>query len=344
MKVRDMAGRAPAGDAVAKMAIAAVFGIAAMAATSAAARADDYPSRPIRMVVGYAAGGPTDVIARVMAKEMTESLGASVVVENKPGASASIAATDVMRAPPDGYKLLVTSLTLNVNPLLYPKRYDYDPVKAFEPVTNFANNPMLLVTHYNSPYKDLPSLIADAKAHPGKLTFGSSGVGGSAHLAAEMLATEAGIKMVHVPFKGNGPALQEMVAGRISFMFYPSVGIANYVAAKQLRVLAVGTDKPEKDFPGVPTMDSLGYKGFEQGAPWVGMLAPAGTPKAIVDKLNKAAVDALAKPAVREQLAQLGAVVVADSPAHFRQFLIEDKARWADVIRKGNVTADDSGN
>ncbi|OZI21579.1 ABC transporter substrate-binding protein [Bordetella genomosp. 9] len=326
------------------MAIAAVFGIAAMAATSAAARADDYPSRPIRMVVGYAAGGPTDVIARVMAKEMTESLGASVVVENKPGASASIAATDVMRAPPDGYKLLVTSLTLNVNPLLYPKRYDYDPVKAFEPVTNFANNPMLLVTHYNSPYKDLPSLIADAKAHPGKLTFGSSGVGGSAHLAAEMLATEAGIKMVHVPFKGNGPALQEMVAGRISFMFYPSVGIANYVAAKQLRVLAVGTDKPEKDFPGVPTMDSLGYKGFEQGAPWVGMLAPAGTPKAIVDKLNKAAVDALAKPAVREQLAQLGAVVVADSPAHFRQFLIEDKARWADVIRKGNVTADDSGN
>jgi tripartite-type tricarboxylate transporter receptor subunit TctC len=333
MKLRYAASRA----------LAAALGCALMTGMAATARADDYPSRPIRMVVGYAAGGPTDVVARVMAKQMSESLGVSVVVENKPGASASIAANDVMRSPPDGYKVLVTSLTLNVNPLLYPKRYDYDPVKAFEPITNFCNNPMLLVTNYDSPYKDLKQLIADAKAHPGKLTFGSSGVGGSAHLAAEMLATEAGIKMVHVPFKGNGPALQEMVAGRISFMFYPSVGIPNYVAAKQLRVLAVGTEKPSKDFPGVPTMDSLGFKGFEQGAPWIGMLAPAGTPKAIVDKLNKAAVDALAKPEVREQIAQLGAVVVADSPEHFRQFLVADKARWAGVIKKGNVTADDSG-
>jgi tripartite-type tricarboxylate transporter receptor subunit TctC len=329
---------------LASRALAAAAASVLMAAMTGPARADDYPSRPIRMVVGYAAGGPTDVVARIVAKHMSENLGASVVVENKPGASASIAATDVMRAPPDGYKVLVTSLTLNVNPLLYPKRYNYDPVKAFEPVSNFANNPMLLVTNYDSPYKDLNSLVADAKAHPGKLTFGSSGVGGSAHLAAEMLATMAGIKMVHVPFKGNGPALQEMVAGRISFMFYPSVGIANYVAAKQLRVLAVGTDKPEKEFPGVPTMDSLGYKGFQQGAPWIGMLAPAGTPKPIIDKLNKAAVDALSKPDVREQLAQLGAVVVADSPDHFRQFLIEDKARWAEVIKKGNVTAGDDAN
>jgi tripartite-type tricarboxylate transporter receptor subunit TctC len=307
--------------------------------TGAARAADDYPSRPIRMVVGYAAGGPTDVVARIVAKNMSESMGASVVVENKPGASAHIAAADVMRSPPDGYKVLVTSLTLNVNPLLYPDRYNYDPVKAFEPVSNFANTPLVVVTNYDSPYKDLKSLVADAKAHPGKLTFGSSGVGGSAHLAAEMLSTMAGIKMVHVPFKGNGPALQEMVAGRITFMFYPSVGIPNYVAGKQLRVLAIGTDRPGKEFPGVPTLDSLGFKGFQQGAPWIGMLAPAGTPKTIVDKLNKAAVDALGKPEVREQLAQLGAVVVADSPEHFRQFLIEDKARWADVIKKGNVTA-----
>ncbi|ARP84792.1 Bug family tripartite tricarboxylate transporter substrate binding protein [Bordetella genomosp. 9] len=332
MDLRLLSGRA----------FAAAFALAL--AWSAAARADDYPSRPIRMEVGYAAGGPTDVVARIVAKHMSENLGTSVIVENKPGASASIAANDVMRSAPDGYKVLVTSLTLNVNPLLYPKRYDYDPVKAFEPITNFANNPMLLVTNYDSPYKDLKSLIADAKAHPGKLTFGSSGVGGSAHLAAEMLSTMAGIKMIHVPFKGNGPALQEMVAGRISFMFYPSVGIANYVAAKQLRVLAVGTDEPQKEFPGVPTLDSLGFKGFQQGAPWIGMLAPAGTPKPIVDKLNKAAVEALAKPEVREQLAQLGAVVVADSPEHFRQFLIEDKARWADVIKKGNVTVGDDGN
>jgi tripartite-type tricarboxylate transporter receptor subunit TctC len=313
------------------------MGAAALMFASGAARADDYPSKPIRMVLGYAAGGPTDVIARIVAKEMSIILKTSIVVENKPGASAHIAAADVMRSDPDGYKVLVTSLTLNVNPLLYPDRYNYDPVKAFAPISDFAQLPMVLVTNYDSPYKDVKSLIADAKAHPGKLTFGSSGVGGSAHLAAEWLAAMSDVKMTHVPFKGNAPALQEMVAGRISFMFYPSIGIANYVNEKQLRVLAVGTSEPDKDYPGVPTMDSLGYANFERGAPWVGMLAPAGTPKAIVDKLNKAATEALHKPEVQKQLASLGARVVADTPEQFTKFLIEDKARWAEVIKKGNV-------
>jgi tripartite-type tricarboxylate transporter receptor subunit TctC len=325
-----------------KKTILAAMALAALAAcvASTGARADDYPSRPIRMEVGYAAGGPTDIIARIMAKHMSESLKTSIVVENKPGASASIAASDVMRAEPDGYKVLVTSLTLTVNPLLYPDRYNYDPIKAFAPISNFSKLPMVLVTNYDSPYKDVNSLVADAKAHPGKLTFGTSGFGGSAHLAAEMLGTMTGIKMVHVPFKGNGPALQEMVAGRISYMFYPSVGIANYVTQKQLRVLAVGTKEPQKDYPGVPTMDSLGYAGFEEGAPWVGMLAPAGTPQAVIDKLNKAANDALSNAEVREQLATLGAVVEGGTPDSFKQFLIQDKARWEGVIKKGNVQAE----
>lgn len=314
-----------------------VLAAATVACAFSSAKADTYPSHPIYMVLGYEAGGPTDVIARIVAKYMSQSLNTSVIVENKPGASASIAANDVMRAPPDGYKVLVTSLTLNVNPLLYPDRYKYDPIKALEPVSNFANNPMVLVTSYDSPYKSVADLIKAAKAAPDKLSFGSSGVGGSAHLAAEMLANETGVKMIHVPFKGNAPALQEAVAGRISFMFYPSIGIANLVAGKQLRVLAVGSKEPRPDFPGVPTMESLGYSGFEQGAPWVGMLAPAGTPKDIVKTLNKAAVDALNRPEVRKQIADLGAVVVGDSPEQFRQFLIEDKARWEQVIRQGNV-------
>ncbi|MFD4839589.1 Bug family tripartite tricarboxylate transporter substrate binding protein [Achromobacter sp. NPDC058515] len=307
------------------------------AGAAAPAWADDYPSRPIRMQVGYAAGGPTDVIARIIAKHMSESLKVSVVVENKPGASASIAANDVMRADPDGYKVLVTSLTLNVNPLLYPDRYNYDAVKDFAPVSNFAKLPMVVVTSYDSPYKDMRELVAASLANPDKLTFGSSGIGGSAHLAAEMLAAMTGARMMHVPFKGNGPALQEMLAGRISFMFYPSVGIANYVAQKQLRVLAIGTKEPQKDFPGVPTLDSLGYQGFEQSASWVGMLAPAGTPKAIVDKLNKAAGEALASAEVHQQFASLGAMVDGGTPEQFRQFLIQDRTRWADVIKKGNV-------
>ncbi|RTZ43389.1 tripartite tricarboxylate transporter substrate binding protein [Candidimonas sp. SYP-B2681] len=306
--------------------------------TVGAASAADFPDRPVRMVIGYSAGGPTDVIARVVAKHMSSHLGQSVVVENKPGASAHIAANDVMNSAPDGYKVLVTSLTLNVNPLLYPDRYNYDATKVFEPVSNFASLPMVVVTNYDSPYKDLQSLIADAKANPEKLTFGSSGFGGSAHLAAEMLATQAGIEMIHVPFKGNGPALQEMIAGRISFMFYPSIGIANYVADKRLRVLAVGTQAPHPDFPGVPTLESAGMTGFEEGAPFVGMLAPAGTPQEIVAKLNKAAVAAISSPEVKEQLKQLGAQVIGDSPEEFRKFLVADKERWAAVIKNGNVT------
>lgn len=298
----------------------------------------EYPDRPVRMVLGYSAGGPTDVIARVVAKHMGDHLGQPVVVENKPGASAHIAANDIMNSPPDGYKVLVTSLTLNVNPLLYPDRYNYDATEVFEPISNFANLPMVLVTNYDSPYKDLQSLIADAKSNPGKLTFGSSGVGGSAHLAAEMLAVQGDLKMTHVPFKGNGPALQEMIAGRISFMFYPSIGIANYVANKQLRVLGVGTAEPHPDFPGVPTLQSLGLNGFEEGAPFVGMLAPADTPPEIVNKLNQAAVAALSDAQVKEQLNKLGAQVIGDSPQQFRDFLVADKARWTEVIKQGNVT------
>ena len=304
--------------------------------TGAAASAD-YPERPVRMVLGYSAGGPTDVVARVIAKHMGETLGQPVVVENKPGASAHIAANDIINSAPDGYKVLVTSLTLNVNPLLYPDRYNYEATEVFEPITNFVTLPMVVVTNDKSPYKDMQSLIADAKANPGKLTFGSSGFGGSAHLTAEMLATQAGLDMVHVPFKGNGPALLEMIAGRISFMFYPSVGIADYVEDKRLRILAVGTKEPHPDFPGVPTLESMGLTGFDEAASFIGMLAPAGTPKEIVAKLNKAAVAAIDKPEVQAQLKQLGAQIVGNSPEEFRQFLITDKARWQSVIKNGNV-------
>lgn len=301
------------------------------------AQAADYPDRPIRMVIGYSAGGPTDVLARIVAKHMSDELGQPVVVENKPGASAHIAAQDVMNSAPDGYKILATSLTLTVNPLLYPDRYQYEADKAFEPITNVANLPMVVVTNADSPYKTMEDLIAAARKNPDTMTFGSSGVGGSAHLAAEMLATKAGLKLQHIPFKGNGPALQEMIAGRIAFMFYPSIGIAEYVAAGKLRVLAVGAKQPLAEFPGVPTLESLGFKGFEEGAPWVGFLAPAGTSAAIVDKLNHAAVTALNKPEVRDQLSKLGAFVIGDTPDEFRKFLIADKQRWADVIKQGGV-------
>ncbi|OWT71561.1 ABC transporter substrate-binding protein [Achromobacter sp. HZ28] len=312
-------------------------GITLLLANAAAHAADDYPVRPIFLEVGFEAGGPTDVVARIMAKAMSANLKTSVIVENKPGASASIAANDVMRAAPDGYRLLVSTSVLTVNPLLYPDRYKYDTVKAFEPVGNFVTLPMVMVTNYDSPYKSVQDLVADAKAHPSKVSYGSSGVGSSAHLTGEMLATQAGITMIHVPYKGNGPALQETIAGRISFMFFPSVGIANYVNSKRLRVLALGSKDLRTTFPGVPTLDSIGYTGFEEGSTWVGLLAPANTPKPIVEKLNQAAITALNTPDVREQLASLGAVVQGDTSENFRRFLIEDKTRWSTVIQHSDL-------
>jgi tripartite-type tricarboxylate transporter receptor subunit TctC len=311
--------------------------LAAAGLAQCPAAATEYPDRPIRMVVGYAAGGPTDVIARIVATHMSEQLSQPVVVENKPAASAHIATQDVMNAAPDGYKVLASSLALTVNPLLYPDRYRYEADRAFEPITNIANLPMVLVVSRDSPYRSLSDLIADAKVHPDQLTFGSSGLGGSAHLAAEMLSSRTGIRMLHIPYKGNGPALQDMIGGRLAFMFYPSIGIANYVASGALRVLAVGAKAPMADFPGVPTLDSLGLQGFEEGAPWVGLLAPLGTPRPIVDTLNRAALAALNQPGVREELGKLGAYVIGDSPDEFRAFLIKDKARWAAVIEQGNV-------
>jgi len=242
-----------------------------------------------------------------------------------------------MDSKPDGYKILATSLTLIVNPLIYPDRYRYQATQAFAPITNLANLPLVVVAPHDSPYRTLQELISHAKAHPGQITFASSGVGGSAHLAAEMLAVKAGISMQHIPYKGNGPALQETMVGRISFMFYPSIGIAGHVAGGKLRVLATGTQTPMADFPDAPTLDSLGLTGFEDGAPWVGLLAPAGTPEPVVDRLNRAAVAALQRPEVRDQLSRLGAYVIGNTPAQFRDFLIQDNERWSDVIERGQV-------
>jgi len=301
------------------------------------ARADDWPQRPIHMVVGYSAGGPTDVIARIVARYMSDELGQPVIVENKPGASAHIAAQDVMDSRPDGYKILATSLTLIVNPLIYPDRYRYRATEALEPITNLVNLPLVVVAAHDSAWRTLQELINHAKTHPGQITFASSGVGGSAHLAAEMLAVKAGIRMQHVPYKGNGPALQETMAGRISFMFYPSIGIAGHVASGKLRVLAVGTPTPMADFPDAPTLESLGLTGFEDGAPWVGLLAPAGTPPAVISRLNRAAVTVLQRPEVRDQLGRLGAYVIGSTPAQFRDFLVKDNTRWSDVIERGQV-------
>jgi tripartite-type tricarboxylate transporter receptor subunit TctC len=322
-----------------KTMMAACFAAAGLL-VAAQASAQAYPNKPVRMIVGFAAGGPTDVIARVMAQDMSVSLGQSVIVENRPGANAMIATEAVARAAPDGYTLLFSSLSLLVNAIVQEGKAKYDPFKDFAPVSNAALLPMVVVTAASSPANSLKDIVAMAKAKPGELAYGTSGIAGSSHLAGAMLETMTGTKMINVPFKGNGPALAEVMSGRVSFMFYPVIGIADQIAAKKLKALAVGTQKPDPDFPGVPTMQEAGFPGLEDTAPWVGVLAPAGTPSAIVNRLAEEMKKSLGRPETRERMKGLGAVTVGDSPAEFAAFLKKDYERWSRVVKASGVKAE----
>jgi len=304
------------------------------------AQAQMYPAKPVRFVVGFAAGGPTDVIARVIAQDMSASSGQGFIVENRPGANAIIATEHVARSAPDGYTLLFSSLSLLVNAALIDSKVKYDPFKDFAPISNAANLPQIVVASPQMPFNSMRELIAAAKAKPGELSYATSGHAGSTHLAGAMLETATGTKMINVPFKGNGPALAEVMAGRVSFMFYPAVGIADQVAAKRLKVLAVATTYPHPDFPGVPTMAEEGLQGFEATAPWVGLLAPAGTPVPIVNRLANEMRKSLDRPETRERMRQLGAQIVGDTPTEFAAFLKKDYERWAQVLKTSGVKAE----
>ncbi len=312
----------------------------ALALTNLTYAADAYPTKPIRLLVGFAAGGPTDVIARVLAKEMSASLGQAVVVENKAGASSMIATREVRNASPDGYTLLFSSLGMNVNPILLGDGAGYNPTTDFAPISNAANLPLVAVNAYTSPLKTIDELFKKARSKPAAVSFASSGNGGSGHLAGELLGTLLKSKMLHIAYKGNGPALLDVIGAQVDFMFYPVIGIADQVSAKRLNVLAVGTPKRLPAFPDTPTMAEAGFPGFEETAPWVGMLAPTKTPVAIINTLHEAMSKALAKPEVRAQLERLGAVVIGDTPAQFAAFLKRDYERWDGVIKAAAIKAD----
>jgi tripartite-type tricarboxylate transporter receptor subunit TctC len=316
----------------------AVFLVSIFLAT--AVKAQDYPAKPVRFVVGFGAGGPTDIIARIVAQDLSLSMGQPFLVENRPGANAIIATDYVARAAPDGYTMLFSSLSLLVNSILPGSKVSYDPFRDFAPVSDAAVLPQVVVTSPQMPFNTLGELIALAKQKPGELSYATSGHAGSTHLAGAMLENATGTKMINVPFKGNGPALAEVLAGRVTFMFYPAVGIADLVAQKRLKVLAVATAKPWADFAGVPTMEQLGLHGFEATAPWVGLLAPAGTPPAIVEKVSAEMRKSLARPETQARMKQLGAIIVADSPAEFAAFLKKDHERWAQVIKTSGIKAE----
>ena len=300
------------------------------------AQAQNYPNRPIRMIIGFAAGGPTDVIGRIIAQDMSETLGQPVLVENKTGANSLVATEYVAHSEHDGYTLLFTSLSHIVNYLIMPD-VKYHPLKDFAPISNGALLPMLVVTSASSPLSNIQDVITAAREKPGTVLYGSAGAGGSAHLAAAMLSTATGTQMTHVPYRGNAPALNEVMAGRLTFMFYPVIGVAEYVAAGRLKILAVGTPERSPDFPDVPTLAESGLKGFEKTAPWVGMLAPAGTPPSVIKKLSDAVRASLAKPETIARVRKLGGIPVGDTSEEFTRYLEGDMARWSEVIKASGI-------
>jgi len=317
---------------------AALWGTADLQAQTFAQ--SDYPNKPIRLMVGYSAGGPTDVLARVLGQDIGTTLGQPVVIENKPGVNGNLATEFVKHAAPDGYTLIVNTISHNVNPLLQPDRIKYDPVKDFTPVSMVAVLPQLIVVAGDSPYKTLGDLIQKAQSAPNTVSYGTAGVGGSAHLAAALLEQRSRTQMNHIPFKGNAPALTEVMAGRVDFMFYPMVGMSDFVTSGKVRILAATTAKRHPDYPQVPTTAELGFPGFEDYMQPIGFIAPAGLPAPIAAKLDAAIVATLDKPAMKARLKSLGAEVKHLGPTEYREWLSQDRARWSQLITSVNIKAE----
>jgi tripartite-type tricarboxylate transporter receptor subunit TctC len=304
-------------------------------ASGYAAQAAEYPVRPIRLIVPFAPGGSNDIMARIVAQSLHQSMGQQVIVDNRPGASGIVGTEIAARSTPDGHTLLMMSLTLTVNPSLY-RKLPYDTLKDLVPVTLVASAPLMLVVHPSLPVKTVKDFIAYAKAHPGKLNFGSGGRGATPHLAGEMLQTMAGLRMTHVPYKGGGPALSDLVGGQIQLMLENIPSTNPFVKAGKLRALAVTGKTRSALLPDLPTLDEAGLKGYEIVG-WNGLFFPAGTPNAIVQKVHAETVKMLAQPDVKERLAALGAEGVGNSPAEFAAFVRAEIAKWARVVKQAGL-------
>ena len=298
------------------------------------AQAQTYPTRPIKLLLGFAAGGPLDTYTRVLAQDLSVALGQPVVVENRPGASGQIATDAVAQAEPDGYTLLSTASTFIVNPILMNKPKP-DPLKDFVAVSHTAVLPTVLVVGQESTANTLQDLVKMARTS--HVTYASAGTGGPAHLAGALLAHSTGTQMTHVPFKGAAPAIAEVMSGRVSATFYTMSGLKEYVAAKRVKPLAITAMQRHPDFPTVPTMTEAGVPGFDNVGAWFGIVAPAGTPAAVVARLNSAIDRSLAKPEVRDRLVGLSMVPVGGPPSAFKAFLEQDQVRWSALIKAADI-------
>ena len=302
------------------------------------AGAQSYPEKPVRMVVPFAAGGTSDILARFVAPPLTAALGQTVIVDNRPGAGSNLGSEIVAKAPPDGYTLIMATPALASNQALYGK-LNYDPVNGFAPVTLVAEIPIALVVHPSMPTKTVKELIALAKANPGKLNFGSSGNGGIGHLVGEMFKSATGINMVHVPYKGNGPALIDLMSGVLNLTFTDIAGGMPYIKAGKMRPLAIASAKRSSQLPAVPAMIEAGVPGFV-ATTWFAVFATGGTPQPIVNRLNSEIVKSLQQPEMREKLTGLGCEVVGNKPEELAAFLRAETTKWAKVIKESGAKVD----
>jgi len=315
----------------------AVFKLAASSLIlkgSDVAWAQAYPSKPVKIVVGFAAGGPLDAVTRLIANDLAETTGRPFVVENRAGASGQIATEAVALAAPDGYTLLSTASTFIVNPLLN-QRKQADPIRDFVAVSQIARLPTMLVVSKDFPANSLAELLLLARKRP--LTYASAGNGGPGHLAGALLAQTTKSEMIHVPFRGAAPALFEVMSGRIDFTFYTMTGLKEQVAGGKIKAIAITDVSRSHLFPTVPTMTEGGVSGFDHVGAWFGLVAPAGTPGPVVELLNRAINQALKKERIKEQLAGLGVTPVGGSSIDFSTFLINDSARWSKLIKESGI-------
>jgi tripartite-type tricarboxylate transporter receptor subunit TctC len=314
------------------------LGIAA-ASLGAPAWGQQYPNKPLKMILPFPAGGPTDIVARAMGQGLAEALGHNVVIDNRPGGGGVIGATLAARAPGDGYTLFLGGITtFGVAPSVH-KNLPFDPVRDFLPVTMATRQSILLMTHPSLPVKSVKEFIALAKARPGEINYASSGPGGSGHMAGELFKLVTGVNLVHIPYKGAPPALNDLIAGQVQVMFGTILAAAPHVRSGRVRAIAITGAQRTNALPEVMTFAQAGLPTYDASS-WNGVLVPAGTPRAIVDRLNTELVRILKSPSVLERLEQDGAVPVPTTPEEFAAFIKSEIAKWAKVVQAAHIRID----
>jgi tripartite-type tricarboxylate transporter receptor subunit TctC len=323
-------------SATAAIAAGQFLALAVLAGAPVATQAQSYPSRPVRIVVPFSPGGFTDVVARILQTQLGAALGQPVVIENKPGAGSTIGSAEVSKAKPDGYNLLMISTTHVISPSLY-KQMPYDALRDFTPVMKLAEGPYVLVVHPSLGVKTVRELVALAKAQPGKIDYASSGNGSSQHLVGALFSQMAGAPISHVPYKGSGQAMQDLVGGQVKVAFVGAPNAVPYLNSGKLLALGVTTAKRSPDLPDIPTIDQAGVPGFDATL-WLGLLAPPGTPTDVVTKLREGVTKALSTPEARKLVASAGVEVALSTPEELASLMKSELERWGKVVRETGAT------